>query len=273
MVNVSQRSFYGQEEYRVEGRVRLPASKATQLRVGMRIPVAMTHWPFGLDEWTWWRAVTVQPAPAVAGPWYDLDIELASTGDAADAPPEPPFSGSAIAALIGWQGDGNPANYGSQNFQWTGDAPGAGYSSLPTVGPLTPTAGVAGVMGISVDADMDPLRVCGEVFVAGTVSAPETITLNIRVNGVVVASDVQSISPGGIQVWNPHLLVDAGDIPVALGDVITMDTRVANDGFLAAVGDNSTVKNSSMLIVGRGTHTNIPTGSTFYYGGMPWVGP
>jgi hypothetical protein len=256
--------------------IKVPRAQVNDIRHGHLLPVKFTHLP-GYETFQWVRVLerTVVQEPEGGDTHYLIDLKLTAPSgpsDPAEGPPDPPFQGDAIAALIGWSGDGNPANYVWQEFQWTGDAPGAGYSALLTSGPLTPTAGVAAVLGITADAAMT-VRVCGEVFVTGVVSAFEEITLNIRVNGSVVASHTESITPPGAMSWNPHLIVDTGGIALALGDEVTMDTRVANDGFLASVGDNASVKNSSMLIVGRGTHTNIPSGSTFYYGGTPWVGP
>jgi hypothetical protein len=58
-------------------------------------------------------------------------------------------------------------------------------------------------------------------------------------------------------------------VALAAGDQVSLNITVANDGFLASVGDNGPAKWSSALIVGRGSHT-IPSGSE--YGGT-WVGP
>jgi hypothetical protein len=250
-------------------RVRLPAAKATMIRAGMRLPFKATHLP-DYEEFTWTRVLACTIESVQGGSYYDLGLELCTDGVGADAPPAPPYDGEAVAALIGWYSEPDPG-VATMSFLYTGDNAGGGYAGLPTIGPLTPVEGTAPAFGITADAAMT-VRISAEVWVIGVASAYEEATLEVRVNGAVVGSQtLTDIWDGvGIDSVTRQLLVDVNDVTLAAGDVVTMTTDFANDGFQGSFGDHNTVKNSSMLIVGRGTHSNVPSGSVY---GTVWTGP
>jgi hypothetical protein len=79
-----------EQDERVTATVRLPKGKATMIRAGMRVPVLATHWP-GLTTWQWLRVLSCAVTPHESGDYYDLALELAPTGDAADPPITPPY--------------------------------------------------------------------------------------------------------------------------------------------------------------------------------------
>lgn len=213
------------EDFRVDCRVRLPAAKVTQLRAGMRVRAAMTHWPFGFDDWYWWRVISVSVRPDPAGIWYTLDMELASTSDAATGPPsegvEVEFSGGIIHRLTGGN-VGGP--YVDITATGTGDDPATGYPGGPILDTdlftYLPNAG--GWNGFTALVDIDEVELYLHTGFTTTLdNQTASATCEIRINGTYIWQQVDNYVSVGVNSWGVTY-TETVATPIAAGDIITI---------------------------------------------------
>lgn len=251
----------------LEWRMIVPRDKVNDLRHGMWLPVLFTHLP-GYTDWTGVRVLerTVMQTRETGRDHYELAIKATrGTGDI-ETPPAPPFTGPAIAALIGFTGSTDPGG-GAHSFLYTGDNAGTGYSGLPTVGPFTVEDGDDHY--IQADAPMT-VRLSVEAWCNGVATVAESGDLWVELNGTPIPGasyHADDWSTG----WNEQCLIDVPNLSLSAGDVLTLRSEGTGWAFGGFADKNTTAKNSSMMIVGRGSHT-IPSGS--YFGAVgPWVGP
>jgi hypothetical protein len=223
------------------------------LRAGMRVQVKATHLP-GYEDWRWLRVLQTSITPVASGTRYQIGLELQGPG--ADAGGGP-YAGSAFAGLLRVDGSFGAGPY----FSNTGDVPPGGWYEEPLVGPMTIDQSVAPFSSITVGEAM-VVRIQLKVSFVYVASDGDTLTIHVLVNGASIATDSGTKSGGG-GYWDPTLEVDARNVSLAAGDVVSWsyDAPVAY-----AILNNGIGTEQTFLRVGRGTQT-------WDFGSQTWVGP
>lgn len=207
------------EEDVISTSIIVPDTKVNHLREGMLVQFKATHLP-GYETFTWLRVLnrTVQQLSDDTSNEYRILLEL-SAGDSVTT--VPPAEGSA-ARLVLYQPKNTDTGSRSNiiHFESSGDDPGSGYASDPTVGLLSKTE----VLGFWTQVDVGGTGTlditftcsCAEVFAAGSRIA----TFSILLNGAIVGSGSATTVLSSGSYWSPSATATVSGLAVVPGDII-----------------------------------------------------
>lgn len=208
-------------------KVTVPRHKVNLFREGMRVQVKVSHWyePYP-SEYTWMRCVGREVAEISEDDHatYEVTLELTRS---VPAPPAPPVYG----ILRMTKGPSQvPASGTDVWFAFPGDDPGPGYPLEPTTGLISPILdGDPTFAGwpysgwlIEGTGTVDVTFYTTTVGVIMNAPISHTVTFSILLNGVVVASTVETVTlASGFAAAGPSGLVTIEDLAVVPDDVIS----------------------------------------------------
>jgi hypothetical protein len=227
-----------QDERVIIPQVIVPASLATSIRAGMRLPFKNVIAP-GWEDFVDTRVLICSPTP-LSHQLYGLALELQGPRGLHGGPASVP-EGEAYAVLYAGEGpfDGGAIWYGS-----TGDAPGSGWGAnstghvgpTATVGPFVFDSGGTPVerspySGISISGgSVDGATVKAGFSIVGVAEGDVTVFYEVMLNGDVIGAESTTQTGEGARHFGDIQPVIIAGVDLADGDVIT--TRVRKSGTL-----------------------------------------
>jgi hypothetical protein len=227
-----------QDERVIIPQVIVPASLATSIRAGMRLPYKNIIAP-GYEDFVDTRVLICSPTP-LSHQLYGLALELQSPRGLHDGPDSVP-EGEAYAVL--YAGEGVFAG-GEIWYDFTGDAPGSGWGAsstghvgpIATVGPFTfITGGAPTARAIYAGIELDGGNVSDTTIkagwsIVGVAEGDVSVTYQLLVNGAVIGSVTTNSAGVGARHFGDIQSVTVTGVDLVDGDIVK--TRVVKSGTL-----------------------------------------
>ena len=210
------------EEERLTVKVRIDETRVNALREGHRVQVKLSH-SDNQTDWTWCRVLrrTITEIPGAG----KVDVTYVLS-----APAEEVAAAAVSGILCMSQGPFETLVY----WNFPGDTPDAGYPLNPTSGSIEP---VEDLSAPNPDWPYTGWKVTGtgtvDVYVyitvrtvlVASVAPSHTVTVALRLNGVVIASDIHvtpTLSPPAMLAYADDYVVEVSGVAVVPDDVLTV---------------------------------------------------
>lgn len=215
------------EEERLTVKVRIDETRVNALREGHRVQVKLSH-SDNQTDWTWCRVLrrTITEIPGAG----KVDVTYVLS-----APAEEVAAAAVSGILCMSQGPFETLVY----WNFPGDTPDAGYPLNPTSGSIEP---VEDLSAPNPDWPYTGWKVTGtgtvDVYVyitvrtvlVASVAPSHTVTVALRLNGVVIASDIHvtpTLSPPAMLAYADDYVVEVSGVAVVPDDVLTVTLSVS----------------------------------------------